>query len=85
MGPILFFEKVGNEYYDNMVLGGEQIACILEQANGVPVNKIIQKAYLEFMIKGKWTTDDFKRTPIQSTNAQQDYENSIREVSTDCL
>ena len=64
VGPTLtkmICETVANTYYHDTVRGGEQIARILEQANGVPINKIIQDVQLELIQKGK--RDGFLEVP----------------------
>lgn len=55
-------ETVAAQYYHSTILGGEQIARILEQANGVPVNDIIRKAQFELKMAGKWD-GDFTQVP----------------------
>ena len=53
----LICEKVAIDHYHNTILAGEQIARILEQANGIPVNSIINRTQIELMAQGKWERD----------------------------
>jgi hypothetical protein len=69
VGPTLtksICETVVNNYYHDTVRGGEQIARVLEQANGVPVNKIIQDAQFELIRQGK--RDDFLEVPYSENS-----------------
>lgn len=53
----LIFEKVATQYYHNTILGGEQIARILEQAHSIPVNNILRDTQMKLMQDGKWDRD----------------------------
>jgi hypothetical protein len=65
----LICEKVVQEHYHNTVLAGEQIARILEQANGIPVNSIIRETQFGLLKQGKWT-GDFIEVPFRDPSVK---------------
>ena len=62
-------EKVVQEHYHNTILAGEQIARILEQANGIPVNSIIRERQFELLKQGKWN-GDFIEVPFRDPSVK---------------